>query len=61
MASPLAPPPSPADPPPLAICDGAARDRDGAAMPLGGDRLQNDTPPMLLGSPPLATRDGSAL
>ena len=30
-------------------------------MPLGGDRLQNDTPPMLLGSPPLATRDGSAM
>ena len=56
-ASPLAPPPSPAGPPPLAIRDGAARDRDGAAMPLGGDRLQNDTPPMLLGSPPLATRD----
>ena len=55
-ASPLAPPPSPAGPPPLAIRDGAARDRD-----LGGDRLQNDTPPMLLGSPPLATRDGSAM
>ena len=61
MASPLAPPHSPACPPPLAICDGAARDRDGAAMPLGGDRLQNDTPPMLLGSPPLAPRDGSAM
>ena len=30
-------------------------------MPLGGDRLQNDTPPMLLGPPPLATRDGSAM
>ena len=58
---PLAPPPSPAVPPPLAIRDGAARDRDGAAMPLGGDRLQNDTPPMLLGSPPLAPRDGSAM
>ena len=56
MASPLAPPPSPAGPPPLAIRDGAARDRD-----LGGDRLQNDTPPMLLGSPPLAPRDGSAM
>ena len=60
-ASPPAPPPSPAAPPPLAIRDGAARDRDGAAMPLGGDRLQNDTPPMLLGSPPLAPRDGSAM
>ena len=55
-SSPLAPPPSPAGPPPLAIRDGAARDRD-----LGGDRLQNDTPPMLLGSPPLAPRDGSAM
>ena len=62
-SSPLAPPHSPARPPapPLAIRDGAARDRDGAAMPLGGDRLQNDTPPMLLGSPPLAPRDGSAM
>ena len=57
-ASPLAPPHSPADPS-LATRDGAAR--DGAAMPLGGDRLQNDTPPMLLGSPPLAPRDGSAM
>ena len=54
-SSPLALPPSPAGPPPLATRDGSAR--DGAAMPLGGDRLQNDTPPMLLGSPPLATRD----
>ena len=53
-ASPPAPPPSPAVPPPLVT-------RDGAAMPLGGDRLQNDTPPMLLGSPPLAPRDGSAM
>ena len=53
-SSPPAPPPSPAVPPPLVT-------RDGAAMPLGGDRLQNDTPPMLLGSPPLAPRDGSAM
>ncbi|EOD09107.1 hypothetical protein EMIHUDRAFT_358679, partial [Emiliania huxleyi CCMP1516] len=49
-------PPSPAGPPPLAT-------RDGAAMPLGGDRLQNDTPPMLLGPPrsiPHGPRGGGA-